>query len=137
MFFPYQQPAGFLACRSTPMAHLPRSPQWRKAPLTRAINSLLTVTRSHRTFTCFPFNLRLPFCSHRANLDRRHRLLAIFNCCYCTAGDLACQSLPAWAYCSQSIYRPQNFFVGNSKFPCLLFLADYITMFLSNEPRLF
>ena len=84
MFFPYQQAAGFLACRSSPMIHLPKFPQWRKAALTRTIDSLLTVTRSHRSFTCFPFNLRLPSCPRRAGLERRHRLLALFNLTYCT-----------------------------------------------------
>ena len=38
-----------------------------------AIHSLLTVTRSHRFRTCFPFN------PHLCNERRRHRLLALFN----------------------------------------------------------
>lgn len=50
----YQQTAGFLACRSL---------SWTTFPVFKpvaviadmALNSLLTVTSSHRTCTCFPF----------------------------------------------------------------------------------
>jgi len=50
--FPYQQTAGFLACRFISAAAFPIS-QWPRFRITALF--LHTVTRSHRPFTCFPF----------------------------------------------------------------------------------
>lgn len=70
--FPHQQPAGFLTCRSTPTAAFPVFPV--TVPRTLAIRSLLTVTSSYRTYTCFPFTR----CPHRTPFPVSERILARF-----------------------------------------------------------
>ncbi len=70
--FPHQQPAGFLTCRSTPTAAFPVFPV--TVPCTLAIRSLLTVTSSYRTYTCFPFTR----CPHRTPFPVSERMLARF-----------------------------------------------------------
>ena len=58
--FLYQQTAGFLTCLSTRITAFPnQTAQW--LTMTQIIRSLLTVTRSYRNFTCFPFT----HCPHR------------------------------------------------------------------------
>ena len=64
--FLYQQPAGFLTCISTHTITFPvfQKNQWHNTNL-----MLLTVTRSRRLFTCFPFTHSLLSCRFRHPLS--------------------------------------------------------------------